>query len=66
MNPEKIPCILAKIQNETLRQDAITTLGCKTEKDARHAAREWCSPATRAEIVAAIEELQQVKGFNPQ
>ena len=62
MNQTKIPGILAKINSETQRYDAICTLGHKTEKDALQAATHWLTQATMAEIIAAIEDIQTVKG----
>lgn len=54
--------LMLKIREENVRHDAATALGHRSENEAKSSVTRFTTPATESEIIAAIEELQHVKG----
>jgi hypothetical protein len=55
------PDLVARLVLLTNRQDAITALGAKTEREAKPIAGNHLTPATRADIIAALQKIERSK-----
>lgn len=54
--------LMIRFREESVRHDAAVTLGYRSEAEARDAVSRHLTPASERDIVAAIEELQHIKG----
>lgn len=54
--------LMLKLREEYVRFDAATTLGHRSESEAKSSVTRFTTPATEADVVAAIEEMQHIKG----
>jgi len=61
-NQTAMTVLQLKLQEESIRWEAVTALGCRRENEAADAIRQQLTPATLEEIIRSLQEIERIKG----